>query len=230
MSGEGSAASVRRVWGIGTPRSFRVHWMLSELGLPYETRAILPRHPSMEDPEFRALSLRGKIPLYEEENVLIGESGAIVLWLAESHAERQPLIPPLASPARAACLELCLYALNELDSPLYTIRLHGGLPEVYGEAPAAVTAAQKYFVRMVGEIERRLDDGRPHLLGDRFTVADLMVATCLDWGRRLDLPMAEPVLSFNERISKRPAFRKALEINYPPEARAHLAGRTGADP
>jgi len=48
----------RRVWGIGTARTLRVHWMLAELGLPYETRPILTRSEEMSAPEFRALSER----------------------------------------------------------------------------------------------------------------------------------------------------------------------------
>ena len=225
---ETSGKKTRRVWGLGTPRSFRVHWMLAELGLPYETREILPRHPSMNNSEFRALSLREKIPLYEGDGIVMGESGAIVMWLAEAHLDRQALIPPSASPARAACFELCFFALNELDSPLYTLRLHGGLPEVYGEAPAAVSAAQGYFIRMVSEIERRLKDGRPHLLGDRFTIADLLVVTCLNWADRIQLPLVDSVRGYSERLSERPAFRSAIRTNYPPQAIKHMAGHTGA--
>ena len=228
MASEGGHLQSRRVWGLGTPRTFRVHWMLAELGLPYETREILPRHPSMNDAEFRALSLRGKIPLYEGDGVVMGESGAIVIWLAEAHMERQALIPPPASPARAACIELCFFALNELDSPLYTIRLHGGLPEIYGEAPTAVSAAKDYFARMVTEIERRLEDGRPHLLGDRFTVADLITVTCLKWADRLHLPLADGVQRYADRVGQRPPFRSAMRTNYPPQAIEHMSGRSGA--
>ena len=65
MTTEAGNPQSRRVWGLGTPRTFRVHWMLAELGLPFETREILPRHPSMHDAEFRSRSLREKIPLYE---------------------------------------------------------------------------------------------------------------------------------------------------------------------
>ena len=202
--------------------------MLAELGLPFETREILPRHPSMHDAEFRSRSLREKIPLYEGDGIVMGESGAIVIWLAEAHLERQILIPPAASAARATCIELCFFALSELDSPLYTIRLHGGLPEIYGEAPTAVAAARSYFARMVTEIERRLEDGRPHLLGDRFTIADLMTVSCLKWADRLHLPLADAVQRYANRASQRPPFRSAVRTNYPPQAIEHMAGRTGA--
>ena len=71
-----STRSTRRVWGIGTSRTLRVHWMLAELGLDYEIRPVMPRHPSMDDSEFRERSQRGKVPIYEEDGIVMGESGA----------------------------------------------------------------------------------------------------------------------------------------------------------
>jgi glutathione S-transferase len=79
---------VIRVWGIGTSRTIRPHWALAELGVEYETRAIIPRTPSMEDPEFLSVSRRGKVPILEHDDLVIGESGAIVFWLAEHFRDR----------------------------------------------------------------------------------------------------------------------------------------------
>ena len=223
-----AGAPARRVWGIGTPRTLRVHWMLEELGLEYETQPVMPRHPSMDEPAFLDRSLRGKVPIYEEHDVVMGESGAIVAWLADRYSDRALLVPPVGTPARAACTDLCQYALCELDSPLYTIRLHGGLPEIYGEAPAAVAAAREYFARMSGEIERRLEDGRPHLLGDRFTIADLLVVSCIDWAHVLKIELGDPLVALRHRVAQRPAYLAAMATNFPPEALAHIAGKAGA--
>lgn len=224
---ESNRTGHRRVWGIGTPRTLRVHWMLGELDLEYETRVILPRHPSMDDAEFHARSLRGKVPIYEDGDVVMGESGAIVTWLAERYRERRVLAPAPGTNAAATHADLCHYALTELDSPLYRIRMHGGLPEVYGEAPAAVSAARDYFSRMVEEVELRLEDGRPHLLGDRFTVADLLLVTCLDWARILKLGLSDSLVAYRDRVAARPAHAPAMAKNFPPEAIAHMVGRTG---
>ena len=79
----------RTVWGIGTPRTLRPLWPLAELGLEYEHRKILSRGPGMEDPRFRALSERHKVPFYEDDRVQIGESAAIVGYLAD----RQVTVP-----------------------------------------------------------------------------------------------------------------------------------------
>ena len=163
----------RRLWGIGSPRTLRAHWMLHELGLDYETRAIIPRSAAMDDPELLRFTQRRKIPFFEDGEIRIGESGAIVFYLADRYRDRGGSRPSRALPRARAFEELAFFILMELDATaLYVLRRHEGLPDVYGEAPEACAAARGYFQRMVGEIERRLADGRPHLLGDAFSAAD----------------------------------------------------------
>jgi glutathione S-transferase len=87
----------RTVWGIGTPRTLRPLWALAELGLEYDHRKIPPRGPGMEDPRFRALSERHKVPFYEDDRVKIGESAAIVGYLADRHGGD---VLPTAQPPR----------------------------------------------------------------------------------------------------------------------------------
>lgn len=213
-----SETAVRRVWGVGTSRTMRAHWMLCELDLPYESREIIPRTESMRDPDFMRLSPRGKLPLLEDGDVTIGESGAIVFHLADRYRERAVLAPPPATPERARFDELCLFTLMELDAPLYIIRRHGGLPEVYGESPVAVASARDYFLRSSEEIERRLADGRPHLLGRDFTAADLLLATCTRWATVVGIGLCEKLESHLARCESRPGCRAALENNFPPAA------------
>ena len=119
---------------------------------------------------------RRKIPFFEDGEIRIGESGAIVFYLADRYRDRGRLAPEPGTAARAAFEELAFFILMELDATaLYVLRRHEGLPDVYGEAPEACAAARGYFQRMVGEIERRLADGRPHLLGEAFSAADLLL-------------------------------------------------------
>lgn len=222
--------SERRVWGIGTPRTLRPHWMLHELDLPYETTKILTRSEAMDGPAFAALNGRQKIPVYEEDGLVIGESGAIVMHLADRHRDRAALAPEPGSAERARCDDLCLFALTELDAVLYVIRRHEGLPDIYGASQTACAAARGYVLRGVGEIERRLADGRPYLLGDAFSIADLLVASCLEWAVFVAIALPESVQPYRERIAKREALRKAMAINFPPEALAALRPAGSAPP
>lgn len=214
---------VRRVWGIGSPRTLRVHWMLHELGLDYETRAIVPRSAAMDDPELLRFTQRRKIPFFEDGEIRIGESGAIVFYLADRYRDRGRLAPEPGTPARAAFEELAFFILMELDATaLYVLRRHEGLADVYGVAPEACAAARGYFQRMVGEIERRLADGRPHLLGSEFSAADVLLTSCLVWAQFIAIPLAEPLVAYRDRVASRPAFALAMKVNFPPEALAAL--------
>ena len=216
-----------RVWGVGTPRTLRVHWLLAELELPYETREILPRSAGMQDPEFQALAPRGKIPILEDGDLVVGESGAILFHLAARYGAKSQLAPAPASDARARFDDLCLFALTELDAPLYVIRRHAGLPEIYGESPVAVDAARNYFLRQVGEMQRRLADGRPHLMGDDFTLADILLMSCLIWAERIRIEVHEVLEDYRQRLARRPAYATAWSANFPPSAEAVIAEPPG---
>jgi glutathione S-transferase len=215
--------SARRLWGIGSPRTLRAHWMLHELGLDYETRAVIPRSAEMADPELERWTLRHKIPFLEDGEIRIGESGAIVFHLADRYRDRAVLAPEPGTAQRAHYEELAFFVLMELDATaLYVLRRHEGLPDVYGEAPAACIAARGYFTRMAGEIERRLADGRPHLLGDDFTAVDVLLTSCLMWAQFIGIALADVLAAYRDRIAARPAFGRAMAVNFPPEALAAL--------
>lgn len=217
-----------RVWGIGTARTLRAHWVLAELGLRYEARPVLPRTPAMDEPEFRRVSPRHKVPILEDGDLVIGESGAIVLHLADRHRDRVVLTPEFGTPGRSVLHDLLLFTLVELDAVLYVIRRHEGLSSEYGASPVAAAAARAYVARQLAEIERRLADGRPHLLGEDFGAADLVLVTCLQWAQAVGVELPEIVLAYVARIAERPAARAARSANFPPEAIAWMKAGAGA--
>jgi len=217
--------------------------MLAELDIPYETREIITRSRNMDAPDFTALSARGKIPLYEDGDLMIGESAAIVLFLADryrgprsrgnvrrngggsedGHGDFPNLAPEAGSNARARHDELCFFIMTEMDAPLYLIRRHDGLPEVYGDSPVAVKAAKDYFRRSLTEIERRLQDRRPFLMGDEFSVADLLLKTCLDWAGFVQIPIPDSLAPYSTSLGKRAAYERAMKKNFTPAALAALS-------
>ena len=199
--------------------------MLLELGVEFEVEEIITRSAGMETPAFRALSERAKIPLLEHEGLMIGESAAIVLYLADRFRDRLVLAPAPSTPPRARHDELCWFAMTEMDAILYTIRRHEGLPEVYGESKVAASAAREYFLRSAGELERRLAKGSRYLHGEAFTVADLLVKTCLDWSSVVCGIQLPPMLAeYSGAIASRPAYGAAMKMNFPPAAMAAISG------
>lgn len=213
-----------RVWGIGTSRTIRPHWALAELGLEYETREIIPRTASMEHPEFLAVSRRGKVPILEHDDLVIGESGAILSWLADCFRDRAELAPPAGTAERARFDDLCLFILTELDARLYTVRMHEGLHDVYGEAPQATKAAREYVARQSGEMARRLGDDRPYLMGDAFSTADILLGSCLAWAQFIGSELPPVLADYQARLTGRDAFQRAFRTNFTPEAMAALRG------
>ncbi|MFP6623218.1 MAG: glutathione S-transferase family protein [Myxococcota bacterium] len=216
-----------RIWGVGTSRTLRPHWALAELGLAYETREILPRTPAMQSPDFLRVSRRNKVPILECGDLIIGESGAIVFHLADRYRDRLELSPPPGSDERAVFDDVCLFALMELDAPLYVIRRHAGLPEVYGDSPVAVKAAREYFLRQAEQMEQRLADGRTCLLGDAFSVADILFSTCITWANFIGIEVSDRLAGYQNQVTQRPAHAAAMQKNFPPAAVAAMRDQSG---
>jgi glutathione S-transferase len=206
----------RVLWGIGTPRTFRAHWMLQELELDYETRPVRSRSGETRTPEFLRLDPRGKIPVLEDRGFVLSESAAIVSYLADTYGAGRALIPPPATRERARYDQWCYFVMTELDATsLYVIRRHGELAEVYGEAPAAIEAARAYFSRLVEVAAGALADRAGGLLEGRFTGADVLLVSCLDGAVFYGIALPPGLESYRLEMGRRPAYRRAFGINFP---------------
>jgi glutathione S-transferase len=182
--------------------------MLHELGLAYETRPIGSRTGETQTAAFSRLNPRQKIPLLQDGEITLAESAAIVTYLAETYGQTQGLIPPPLSQERAAYFEWCFFAMMELDAhTLYVIRKHTQLAETYGEAANAVLAARAGFEKQVRVAERALQTKGPYILGNVFTGADILLATCLGWAERLEISLSTALREYVERTTCRPAYQ-----------------------
>ena len=206
---------VRRIlWGVGTPRTMRPHWALHELSLPYECEAISARGGKTKTESFSVLNTRQKIPVLQDGDFTIAESAAIISYLADAYGGDAVRLIPAGRRERAQWLEWSIFICMELDATgLYVIRRHVGLPDIYGEAPAAVEAAKSYFAKQLGSVEQTLNDRRCCLMGDQFTTADILLATCLTWALRFHVPIDENSRAYLDRITAREAYQKALVAN-----------------
>lgn len=204
------------LWGVGTSRTIRAHWALHELGLRYGRRPILPRNGETQTPEYTRLNPRQKIPLLQDGSFVIGESAAIVSYLTHTYGKASSTLVPSERSEYARCLEWCFFAVTELDSTsLYVMRRHRDLKHLYGEAPSAVTQASEYFTKQVRHVLVALSDGRPYLLGDKFTTADLLLATCLVWAVDYGVGIPSELEPYLARITDRPAYRASMIANTP---------------
>ncbi len=204
----------RILWGSGTSRTLRAHWMLHELGLDYQSRPLGPRTGETQTPEFTRLNPRQKIPVLQDGSLTLVESAAIITYLAESYGEGTGLIPPPRTPERATYYQWCFFIMTELDAhTLYVMRKHDDLSNLYGEAPNAVKAAEEGFQKQVRAAELTLGDARAFLLGEEFTGADMLLASCLAWAKLCKLPLSESLEAYLERATSRKAYTTATAAN-----------------
>ncbi len=207
----------RILWGAGTARTLRAHWMLHEIGLDYERRPIGSRTGETQNPEFTKLNPREKIPVLQDGALTLAESAAIVTYLAETYGQTAGLIPPVSSPERAAYFEWCFFTMMELDAhTLYVIRKHTALAAIYGEASNAVRAAREGFDKQVRVADRALAARGPFILGSSFTGADILLTTCLGWAERLELPLTATLRDYVKRTTSREAYKLAVAANQNP--------------
>jgi glutathione S-transferase len=203
------------VWGVGTSRTMRVHWMLLELGLEYECHPIQSRTGETLTDEFRRLNPRHKIPVLRHGPLLLTESAAIIQYLSETFPRAAEIYTPNDAEGRARLNEWCYFIMSELDAgSLYVIRRHDGLKQVYGEAPTAVESAKNYFLHNIEAMAARIGGDHTYLLGDQLSAADILLVTCLDWAASCDITFPEAVSCYRERVAQRPAYQAALKKNF----------------
>jgi len=203
----------------GLVRDLRVRWALEEAGLPYEEHLIGP--DDQKSDFYRALQPFGQVPVLEEDETTMFESGAIVLHIAE----RSPALMPDDGHERARVRTWVLAALNSVEPPIMMLNFIDLQP---GEVAEGTKALRDTLVGWVG---MRLDNlatflgEREHLVADRFTAADLLMTSVLRILRNTDLVEQRPSLAaYRERGEARPAFKKALDAQLAAFAK-HVPGR-----
>jgi glutathione S-transferase len=203
------------LWGRGSGRTMRAHWMLREFGLEYDIKPIQSRTGETQTAEYTAINPKQKIPLLQHGNFVLTESPAIITYLAETFNPPHGFYVPRDQQCRAKLNEWCFFAAMELDAhTIYIIRRHQGLPEIYGEAPQAVASAKEYYKKQVNAVSSQVADAGTYLFGAEFSIADIMLTTCLDAGRRYEIELPEALVAYLNRVEKRPAYRQAFELNY----------------
>jgi len=187
----------------GLVRDLRVRWALEEAGLPHQVRLIGPADQTsatyLEQQPF------GQVPVLEDDQLVLFESGAIVLHIGE----QSEVLLPKEKAARQRAVVWVFAALNSIEPSVQGLAaldlFHANERWAKEQRPLAEAAAK----RRLAQLARWLGD-RDFLEG-RFTAGDLMMATVLRILRHTDLVAAEPKLAaYLARCEARPAFQRAL--------------------
>ena len=207
----------RILWGVGTSRTIRAHWALIELNLSYKTEIIRTRTTDTETAAFKSVNPRQKIPVLQDGTLTMGESAAIVTYLAESYSTEQVSLIPDNSKARAKYFEWMSFICMELDATsLYVLRRHWSLPEIYGDSPVANKASEEYFNRMITAADKLKNPKQKYLLETGFSGVDILMTTTLKWAIDYNQKIPNDFMEYLDHMVNRPGYIAALEANKMP--------------
>ncbi len=190
-----------KLYEFGPTRSIRVRWTLQELGVEFEPVTVNMLAGENRGPEFLAINPAGKLPALVDGDLVLTESVAIVLYLAEKYPEK---LIPADLKQRAEHYRWLLFTTTELEQPLWRIARHTNVYPEDMRLPADVTIARREFQDMAAILEKHMQ-GRQFLVGDRATVADFVAGYTLDWANLVGLLERFPtLLAYMKRLYARP--------------------------
>ncbi|WP_439123608.1 glutathione S-transferase family protein [Marivita sp.] len=189
--------------GNRATRAFRPLWMLEELGVPYEHIPAAPRSD-----EVRAHSPLGKVPVLVDGDHVIGDSMAILTYLADKHGV---FTYPAGTVERAKQDAWTFRVLDEVDAILWTAAKHSFVLPEDERVPDVKDSLKAELARNLDRIGGELTS--ECLMGDDPTVPDFLLAHCLGWARNAKFPDAPDVLvDYVRRLKSRPAFERAAAL------------------
>lgn len=181
-----------------------VHWLLEELGVPYEMKILDFEKREHKTPEYLAINPMGKVPAIVHRGVVVTESGAICLYLADAYP-KAGLAPALDDPQRGAYVRWFFFGAGCVEPAM--------VDKMFGRPPVERKGALGYgsYEDTVEVLAQALTPG-PYFLGDRFSAADVYVGAQIQWAMMAKALEPRPVFQqYVERIAARPALQRVLK-------------------
>ncbi|WP_424988015.1 glutathione S-transferase family protein [Microbulbifer sp. S227A] len=192
-----------KVLGSINTRTFRVLWMLEELGQPYELIQSPPRSAAV-----MALSPLGKIPVLQDGDDIITDSTAIMTYLGDRHGA---LTHPAGSIDRARQDALSNRVLDELDAVIWTAARHSFVLPEDKRVPEVKPSLAWEFGNNVNRLAEQFEG--PFLMGDTMTIADIIAVHCLNWAYAAKFPVEnDTILAYAKSMRARAAFQRVKAL------------------
>lgn len=199
----------------GLTRDLRVQWALEELGLPYEIRGVDHLGGETKTDAFRELSPFLQLPLIEDRGIILSESGAILIYLAEKAGQLSD------SPTHAEVVRWCFAALTTVEPPIAMIVLDDFAAKTDPVSVEKRANMVKWSERVLDGVEKRLGE-HAFIAGPELTVADILMVTVLRQARRAGLLAKYPRCeAYREACEARAAWQRTV---------AAYEKRLGAEP
>ena len=189
-------------------RSVRPRWLLEEIGAPYELVTLDLSKGETKTAEHLKIHPHGAVPALVDGDAKLFESAAICMYLADKFPEKR-LAPAVGTSARGPYYQWMVYSMATLEPPVLQVFMNTVmLPEAQRSAAAAEEGRTKF-----GEVARVLSQaltGKPFLLGEQLSAADVMIGSTLGWAQFMGLLNGQPVLeAYVKRLTERPAYQRA---------------------
>ncbi len=200
------------LYGMPNTRSFRALWALEEVGAEYQYQLVNLGKGEGKTSEFLSLNPSGKVPVLTENGLTLTESAAICTYLADCYPEKK-LTPSVGAVDRARYNQWCYFVLSELEQPLWTMGKHKfALPKEYRVRSVQKTAGFE-FMRASRILEEGLK-GNSYLVGEHFTMADLLAVHTLNWAHVFKIDHGSSLLDeYRDRVKARDAWQRAKLID-----------------
>jgi glutathione S-transferase len=191
-----------KLYEFAPTRSIRARWTLQELGVEFEPIVVNLVAGDHRRPEFLEINPAGKVPVLVDGDLVLTESVAIVMYLAEKYRDRG--FSPTDPLERAELNRWLLFTVTELEQPLWRIARHTAIYPERDRLPADVTLAGNEFRAMADIVERHMQN-RKFVVGNTATVADFVLAYTLDWANEVKLLDHCPrLIAYLEEMYARP--------------------------
>jgi glutathione S-transferase len=183
-------------------RSMTIHWLLEELGEPYEIELLNLEAEDHQRPEYLAINPMRRVPTLVHGDVVVTETAAICAYVADAFPDAN-LGVPVDSPLRGSYYRWLFFAPVSAEPAI--------LWRALGEVKTEVDYRPFAEVEDVADTLRSAVAGREFVVGDQFTVADIRIGTTIMWGTRLMpvLPAHPELVEYWERLGQRPAWQRA---------------------
>ena len=192
--------------------SLAVHWMLIDLGVPFDAVRLDLGARQHKDPDYLRLNPNGLVPTLVVDGAPVYECAALLLLLAERHPEAA-MAPPAGSTARMAYLQWMLHLSNTVQS---TFRGWFYPQEPAGEA--AGDAVREFSRGMIerawDRVDAQLTASGGHIAGRELTAADFLATMLMRWSRNMPRPATEwPALrKLADLLRARPSWARLYEV------------------
>jgi glutathione S-transferase len=186
--------------------SMAVHWMLIELGVPFEARLIDIEKGAQRNPEYLKLNPAGRVPTLVIDGVPYGESAALLMLLAERHPESN-LAPAPGTPDRAQWMETMIYLANTL-LPAMRDWFYADADGARASPEIIRNLARHRIEAAWDKLDKTCADGREFLVGNKLSTVDLMALMLMRWSRNMPHPATgwPHLQTYIKSLRNRPSF------------------------